>query len=92
LENEARETSRKMNDMLVQSACDFKDYTRRRQDIAKHIENEIAITYCRRRVLAVIGHLPRTFDLALAWLTPRASVSFATSSDVFIAEISRDLV
>jgi hypothetical protein len=55
-----------MNDMLARAACDFKDYTRRRQDIAKDIENEIAITYCRRRLLAVIGHLPRTFSLAYA--------------------------
>jgi len=55
-----------MNDMFARAACDFEDYARRRQDIAKDVENEIAITYCRRRVLAVIGHLPRTFDLALA--------------------------
>ena len=89
MENESGEVSRKMNDMLARAACDFDDDTRRRQDIAKDIENEIAITYCRRRVLAAIGHLPRTFDLALAWLTPRASVSFARSSDMFIEEISR---
>jgi hypothetical protein len=81
-----------MNDMLARVACDFKDCARRRQDIAKEVENEVAITDCRRRVLAVIDYLPRTFDLALAWLTPRASVSFARGSDMFIAEISRDSV
>jgi hypothetical protein len=31
LENEAREISRKMNDMLARAACDFEDDTRRRQ-------------------------------------------------------------
>jgi hypothetical protein len=66
-----------MNDVLARAACDFEDDTRRWQDIAKDIakdiENEIAITYCGRRVLAVTRHLPRTFDMASAWLTPRAS-------------------
>ena len=57
-----------MNDVLTRAACDFEDDARRRQNIAKDIENEIAIAYCRRRVLAVIGHLPRTFNLALARL------------------------
>src|SRR6516225_3644803 len=51
----------KINDMLARAACDFEDDTRRRQDIAKNIENEIAITYRCRRVLAVIRHLPPTF-------------------------------
>jgi hypothetical protein len=74
-----------MNDVLARATCDFEDDTRRRQDIAKDIKNEIAITYCRRRVLAVIRHLPRTFDMALACLTPRASASFARSSNVFFA-------
>jgi hypothetical protein len=78
LENEAREISRKMNDVLTRAACDFEDDTRHRQDIAKDIENEIAIAYCCRRVPAVIGHLPPTFHLALAPLTPRA----------FVAEVS----
>jgi hypothetical protein len=64
-----------MNDVLTRAACDFKDDTRHRQDIAKDTENEIAIAYCRRRVLAVIGHLPRTFNLDLAPLTPRAFVA-----------------
>ena len=76
LESETGEISRKMNDVLARAACDFKDDARRRQDIAKDIENEIAITDCRRRVLAVIDHLPRTFNLALGSLTPRPSVSF----------------
>ena len=44
LENESREISRKMNYMLAGAACDFKDDARRRQEIAKDIENEIAIT------------------------------------------------
>ena len=39
-----REISRKMNDVLAGAACDFEDDTRRRQDAAKDIENEIAIT------------------------------------------------
>ena len=64
-----------MNDVLARAACDFEDDTRRRQDIAKDIENEIAITYCRRRTLAMIDHLTPTFSLVLASLTPRASVS-----------------
>ena len=71
-----------MNDVLTRAACDFEDDTCHRQDIAKDIENEIAITYCRRRVLAVIGHLPRTFNSALAPLTRRA----------FVAEVSRNSV
>ena len=70
MENGTGEVSGKMNDVLARAACDFEDDTRRRQDIAKDVENEIAITYCRRRVLAVIRHLPRTFDMASAWLTP----------------------
>jgi hypothetical protein len=52
-----------MNDVLTRAACDFEDDTCRRQNIAKDIENEIAIPYCRRCVLAVIGHLPHTFKL-----------------------------
>ena len=71
-----------MNDVLTRAACNFEDDTPQRQDISKDIENEIAITDCRRGVLAVIGHLPRTFNLALAPLTPR----------VFVAEVSRDSV
>jgi hypothetical protein len=69
-----------MNDVLTRATCDFEDDTLHRQDIAKDIKNEIAITYCRGRVPSVIGHFPRTFDLALALLTPRA----------FVAEASRD--
>jgi hypothetical protein len=81
LEHETREISRKMNDVLAGAACDFEDDTAHRQDIAKNIENEIAIVYCCRRVLAIVDHLPKTipFDSAGALLTPRASVSFATS-------------
>ena len=45
---------------------DFEDDTRHRQDVAKGIENEIAVADCRGRVLAVIDHLPRTFNFALA--------------------------
>jgi hypothetical protein len=33
-----------MNDVLAGAACDFEDDTPRRQDAAKDIENEIAIT------------------------------------------------
>jgi hypothetical protein len=82
LENETRQISRKVNDVLTRAACDFEDDTRHRQDIAKGIENEIAIADCRGRVLAVIDHLPRTFNFALASLTPRA----------FVAEVSLDSV
>jgi hypothetical protein len=32
-----------MNDVLARAACDLKDDSRRWQDIAKDIENEIAI-------------------------------------------------
>ena len=71
-----------MNDVLTRAACDFEDDTRHRQDISKDIENEIAITECRRRILAVIGHFPRTFNFALASLAPRA----------FVAEVSLDSV
>ena len=71
-----------MNDVLTRAACDFEDDTRHRQDISKDIENEIAIADCRGRVLAVIDHLPRTFNFALASLTPRA----------FVAEVSLDSV
>jgi hypothetical protein len=53
--------------VLTRAACDFKDDTRHRQDIAKDTENEIAIAYCRGRVPAVIGHLRS----ALTWLWPR---------------------
>src|ERR1700677_4491737 len=60
-----------MNDVLTRAACDFEDDTCRRQNIAKDIENEIAIPYRRRCVLAVIGHLPHTFNSALAPLTRR---------------------
>ena len=64
-----------MNDVLTRAACDFEDDTCRRQNIAKDIENEIAIPYRRRCVLAVIGHLPHTFNSALARLTRRAFVA-----------------
>jgi hypothetical protein len=47
-----------MNDML---ACDFEDDARLWQDIAKDIENEIAIAQCRRRILAVVAHLLHGF-------------------------------
>jgi hypothetical protein len=45
-----------MNDVLTRAACDFEDDARHRQDVAKDIEDEIAIAYCRGRVLAMIGH------------------------------------
>jgi hypothetical protein len=61
LKNEAREISRKMNDVLSRAACDFKDDASPRQDIAQDIENEIAIAQCRRRMLAVVAHLPYGF-------------------------------
>src|ERR1700722_12130169 len=75
LENEPREISRKMNDVLTRAACDFEDETRHRQDVAKDIENEVAVADGCGRVLAVIDHLLRTFDLALASLTPHAFVA-----------------
>ena len=71
-----------MNDVLTRAACDFEDGACRRQNNAKDIENEIAIPYRRRRVLAVIDHLPRTFNFAFASLSPRA----------FVAEVSLDSV
>ncbi len=37
------EISRKMDDVLARAACDFENDARRRQNISKHIENEIAI-------------------------------------------------
>ena len=61
LENEAWEISRTMNDVLARAACDLKDDSRRWQDIAKDIENEIAIAQCRRRILAVVAHLLHGF-------------------------------
>ena len=74
MEHETREISRKMNDVLTRAACDFEDDARHRQDISKDIENEIAIADCRGRVLAVIDHLPRTFNFALAPLTHALSL------------------
>jgi hypothetical protein len=50
-----------MNDVLARAACDLKDDSRRWQDIAKDIENEIAIAQRRRRILAVVGHRPHGF-------------------------------
>src|ERR1700719_4779011 len=55
LENEAREISRTMNDVLARAACDLKDDSRRWQDIAKDVENEIAIAQRRRRILAGVA-------------------------------------
>jgi hypothetical protein len=72
LKNETWEMSRKMNDMLARAACDFEDDACHRQDVAKDIENEIAIAYCRRRVLAMIGHLSRTFT----WLEAAYAARF----------------
>jgi ABC-type Fe3+-hydroxamate transport system substrate-binding protein len=69
-----------MNDVLTRTACDFEDDTRHRQNIAKDVENEIAITDCRGRVLAVIAHVPRTINLA--WGALRA----------FVVEVSRESV
>jgi hypothetical protein len=51
LENEAREISPKMNDVLARATCDLKDDPRRWQDIAQDIENEIPIAQCGRRIL-----------------------------------------
>ena len=64
----AGKVSRKMNYVLARAACDFKDDARRRQDIAKDIANEIAITHCRRRKLAVVAHLPHGFREKMTWL------------------------
>ena len=72
---ETRETFGEVNDMLAGAACDFEDIALCRQNLTKDIENEIAIPYCRRCVLAVIGHLPHTFNSALAPLTRRAFVA-----------------
>ena len=56
LENEAREISRTMNDVLARATCDLKDDARRWRDIAKDIENEIAITQCCGRIPAIVAH------------------------------------
>jgi hypothetical protein len=45
-----------MNDVLTRATCDLKDDSRRWQDIAKDIENEIPIAQCGRRILAVFAH------------------------------------
>jgi hypothetical protein len=45
-----------MNDVLARAACDLKDDSHRWQDIARDIENEIAIAQRRRRILAVVAH------------------------------------
>jgi hypothetical protein len=71
-----------MNDVLTRAACDFEDDTCRRHNIAKDIENEIAIPYRRRCVLAVIGHLPHTFNSALAPLRRRAFVAEVSGNSV----------
>src|SRR5271167_70208 len=80
-----------MNDVLARAACDFEDDTPHRQDIAKDIENEIAITYCCRRVLAMIGHLPRTFDTTWLELCLRHARQSA-SRRVRICSLQRFLV
>ena len=50
-----------MDDMLSSAACDFKNVARRWQDVAKDVENEIAIARCRGRKLTVVAHLPNVF-------------------------------
>jgi hypothetical protein len=50
-----------MNDVFARATRDFKDDARCWQDIAKDIENEIAIAQGRRRILAVVAHLPHGF-------------------------------
>jgi hypothetical protein len=49
-----------MDDILARAACDSR-MTPVIEDIAKDIENEIAITQCRRRILAVVAHLPQGY-------------------------------
>jgi hypothetical protein len=64
-----------MNGVLARAACDLKDDSRRWQDIAKDIENEIPIAQCGRPILAVArspetsaagpgGYEPRVWPLA----------------------------
>ena len=50
-----------MNDVLARAACDLKDDSRRWQDIAKDIENEIAITQCCGRIRRSWPILPHAF-------------------------------
>jgi hypothetical protein len=44
-----------MNDVLARAACDPKDDSHRWQDIARDIENEIAIAKHRRCILAIVA-------------------------------------
>jgi hypothetical protein len=46
----ASKISREMNDVLARAAGNFENDAIRRQDIAKNIENEIAVALRRRRV------------------------------------------
>ena len=52
-----------MIDVLTGATCNFEDEARRRQDIAKDIQNKIAIACRGGRVLAVIGHLRSASNL-----------------------------
>jgi hypothetical protein len=45
-----------MEDVLTRATCDLKDDSRRWQDVAKDIENEIPIAQCGGRILAVFAH------------------------------------
>ena len=55
LENEGREVCREMDDMLGDPRATSRMTPRCRQDIAKDIENEIAIAQCRRPTLVVVA-------------------------------------
>src|SRR5271166_7212274 len=61
LEDEIREVSRKMDDVLARAARDFEDDPLCRQDITKDAENEIAIAQCCGGILTEVGHHPRAF-------------------------------
>jgi hypothetical protein len=72
--------------MLGWPACDFKDDVSHRQEIAKDIENEVAIMQCRRRILAVVvrvakinRHADHQVEAARAQPSSRQSGSATTS-------------
>jgi hypothetical protein len=61
LENESREVSGKMDDVLARAAGDFEDDALRRQDITKDTQNEIAIAQRCRGILTGVVHRLHAF-------------------------------
>jgi hypothetical protein len=56
LENEIREMSREMDDVLARTAGNFEDDAVRRQDITQDSENDVAIAQRCGGMLAVVLH------------------------------------